>query len=187
MAQRLFPLFGLLAFTMVWYQVLLGSNGWWLYRLAPSLLQFHRAHGVLAFCFALLHPLFLMAAFGLTTFLQKTFVSDELRIYATIGTIQLTLLTITVLVALLRRTSLLRRHWKKFHILNYAVFILIWIHSWFLGTDVQSTWLRYLWMFFAVTVFVSIVFRVNHLIRSKQHQPALSSSPVPPKTPQEMP
>ena len=186
-ARRLFPLFGLLAFTMVWYQVLLGSNGWWLYRRAPVLLRFHRTHGIIAFSFAVLHPVLLIAAVGLTAFLQKSFVPAELRIYATIGTIQLVLLTIAVLVALVRRMPWLRRHWKKFHILNYVVFILIWIHSWFLGTDVQTTWLRFLWVFFALAVFVSTVFRVTHLFRSKHQQPVLPSSITPPTIPHETP
>ena len=110
--------------------------------------------------FAILHPLLLLLATGLSGYLHFGYVDPRLKIYAIIGEIQLFLLFVTVGTAIFMKHPWLRTRWRKIHLLNYVIFVLVWIHSWFLGSDVQTSNLKYLWMFYAVTVGLSVVWRV---------------------------
>src|SRR4051794_18034481 len=58
--QSVFPLFGLIAFTLVTMQVLIATNRWWLITLWPRVILFHRFQGSFALLFALTHPLFIL-------------------------------------------------------------------------------------------------------------------------------
>lgn len=172
-SRAIFPLVGLYAFTLVWLQLMIGTNINALRRVFPWIETWHRTEGVFTFLFAVSHPALLLIGVGWTDYQAKSFVDPKMVPYVWLGTIQLGLLCLTVGTALLRRTRWLRNHWRKIHYLNYLIFISVWIHSWFLGSDVQSTSLRYLWIFFAATAVLSTVARII------RRRPSAVSEPIP--------
>lgn len=164
----LFPLLGLYAFTLVWFQLMIGSSRSLLRQFFPGIITFHRRQGVFALLFALLHPLMLLLGIGPTAYFARTFVDPSLMLYVWIGYVQLALLILTAGTAMLMKQPWLQRRWKVIHYFNYIVFVLIWIHSWFLGADVQSTSLKYLWYFFALTAAVGTALRLGQAIQQKR-------------------
>jgi glycine/D-amino acid oxidase-like deaminating enzyme/nitrite reductase/ring-hydroxylating ferredoxin subunit/DMSO/TMAO reductase YedYZ heme-binding membrane subunit len=167
-----FPLFGLYAFVLVWAQVMLGSSMPVWRKVFPWIEKFHRAEGVFVLLFALIHPSLLFLAYGPADYLAKTFVTSEQKLFVTLGQFQLLLLVLTVSTALLRNTRLVKRWWRYVHWANYLVFISAWTHSWFLGSDVQTSGLRYVWIFFGITFVISSVARIVRGIKNKRAQKA---------------
>lgn len=164
-----FPLVGLYAFTLVWAQVMLGANMPLLRSAIPWVETFHRVEGVFALLFALTHPLLLVGGLGLFEYLKIGFVATQYRIFVLLGDLQLLLIILTAGTALLMKLPWLKRRWHLIHYANYAVFAMVWTHSWFLGSDVRPTPLRYLWYFFAATVVLSLAGRV---LRTRRKAPS---------------
>lgn len=175
----IFPLFGLYAFTLVWAQLMLGTSMDLLRRVFTWIEGFHRKEGVFAFLFATTHPTLLLLAYGPTEYLAHTFVRPEQALFVYLGQFQLFLIFITVTTALLRKWRPIRRIWRYIHWANYVVFISAWIHSWFLGTDVRQTNLRYVWIFFAITAAASTVAR---LIRGSKRKSSSTKNQSPSKS-----
>jgi predicted ferric reductase len=137
---------GLTIFVLLFWQILLGSFmtkltekfGGWIYN-------FHVTEGIIIYTLVLLHPTFFVlfnyfAGRGLDPFYVFTQVcllcENRQELYYTLGRISFWLINITVFVGLFRTTTpFLRRHWKKFHDLNFIVFLLIGIHGLSIGTD----------------------------------------------------
>lgn len=157
----LFPLFGLYAFTFVSLQVLIGSNMLRLRPVFPKIMIFHRFHGLLALTFACLHPLMILAAFGIVNSWHLRFVSPRLRIWVLVALLAISLLLLTVTTAVAAwKFGKFTGVWRKIHLLNYLVYALVWLHSWFIGSDIQATNLRYIWMLYALAVAASLTARI---------------------------
>lgn len=159
-AFRIFPLLGLYAFFLLWVQFLLGSSMPILRKIYPNIVRFHRAEGVFVLLFAMFHPLFLEIGVGWSSYWARNFVPLHLVPYIWVGYVQISLLFLTAGSALLAKIPLIQRYWRRIHYLNYAVFALVWIHSWFLGTDIRSTSLRWIWIFFGATALASTLGRM---------------------------
>lgn len=155
-----FPLVGLYAFTFVWFQLMIGSSMDRLRNVFPWIEKYHRTEGVFVLLFALAHPLLLLIGVGSTVYFQRSYIAPQLVPYLWLGYVQLFLICLTAGTALLRKTPFVKKYWRAIHYLNYLVFVSVWIHSWFLGTDVRSTNLRYLWIFFALTALASTLWRI---------------------------
>ncbi len=164
----LFPLVGLYAFFLVWAQVMLGANMPHLRRAIPWIEKFHRAEGVFALLFALTHPILLATGLGLETYLKIGFVDPCYKIFVLLGDLQLFLIILTAGTALLMKHPWLKRRWRYIHYANYAVFAMVWTHSWFLGSDVRTTGLKYLWFFLAITVGASLAGRLRRAFAPKR-------------------
>lgn len=174
-SRRLFPLAGLYAFFLVWFQVMLGANRRWLLRIVPSIMVYHRRQGVFALLFALLHPTLLIAGVGLSAYLTDSFVSPAKVLFVWFGRVALFLIVITAGSALLRRVPWFRARWRLVHYLNFFIFVIVWFHSWNLGSDVQSSGLRYLWYFYGLTFVLSVIGRFAFV---KRRVPGASTSPL---------
>lgn len=170
----LFPLFGLYAFFLVWLQIVTGPLTPLLRKVFPGITRFHRWEGIFALVFACLHPLLLLVGVGLASFLDHSFVAPELNIYVWLGIVQWTLIVLTAGTALLMRHPWFRKHWRLIHYGNYLVFVSVWIHSWFLGSDVQHSSLRSLWFFYGVTGVVAFLLRLQRAV--KKHRAATASA-----------
>lgn len=175
-ARKLFPLVGLLAFSLLWVQLLVGTNRQYLRQVYPWMMRFHRWQGGFVLLFALLHPTLLLIGVGTAHYLARDFVAPNLVVWVWVGYLQLLLLVCTAGSALLLRVPWLRTRWRTVHYANYGVFVLVWSHSWFLGSDVRTTDLRYLWTFFGATVVLSSVFR---FLRRRFAFPVVRSSDGP--------
>lgn len=164
----IFPLVGLYAFTLLWSQFVIGSARSVLRKLVhPAIITFHRRQGVLIFLLAWLHPTLRFFGIGLDQYFKSWNVTPTLVPYLWLGYLQLFLLTLTAGTALLRKLPWLKTRWHTIHYLNYAVFVLVWIHSWVLGSDVQTTNLRYLWYFFGLTAVASTLVRVLNIVKRR--------------------
>jgi DMSO/TMAO reductase YedYZ heme-binding membrane subunit len=167
--QAFFPLVGLYAFTFVTAQVLIATNLWWLTRLWPGIIRYHRAQGVFALLFAVLHPLFILVGFGLASLLSSSgFVRPGLGGWLIPAYTALAILAFTVVTALLAWSGRRVSWWRSVHRLNYLVFALVWVHSWFIGTDTPTHLLRVVWMTYLVLVIGSTIGRY----RSAHHRRA---------------
>jgi len=158
-ARLVFPIFGLYAFTLLWTQLLIGPNAILFRKVQPKITIFHHRQGIFIFLLVLTHPTLILIAFGLYQYLGYKFLPKPLVLYAFLGTVALGFLTVTAVTAILSRLSFLKYKWRMFHFLNYVVFTLAWIHSWNLGSDIKSSNLKYLWIFFAVTALISAFLR----------------------------
>ncbi len=140
---------GLLAFTMIFVQVILGSfMQMWTERLGGWIFKFHIIEGLTVYILILLHPtmfVFLnyLAGHGFDPFYVFTNIcflcNPKIEYFYTLGRVSFWLLNVTVFAALFRTsTPFMRLHWRKFHVLNYLVFLLVGLHGFFVGTDFRS-------------------------------------------------
>jgi glycine/D-amino acid oxidase-like deaminating enzyme/nitrite reductase/ring-hydroxylating ferredoxin subunit len=163
----LFPLVGLYAFTLLWVQVMLGSSMVLFRKVYSWIEKFHHVEGVFVLLFALLHPSLLFLGYGPAGYFSYSFIIPEQKLFVYLGQVQLFLMMLTVATALLRKSRWLKKKWHYIHFLNYVVFISAWTHSWFLGSDVRTTGLRYVWIFFGLTFLLSAIARLVRGIRAR--------------------
>lgn len=140
---------GLWAFTLLFFQIVLGSfmrrlterfGGW--------IFSFHILEGILAYILIILHPtLFVLFRYMVGNGFDPFYVFIDFcllcqrsyDLYYTLGRISFWLITISVFAGLFRTaTPWLRVNWKKLHILNYLSFTLISLHSLGVGSDIGT-------------------------------------------------
>lgn len=155
-SQLVFPLLGLYAFTFVTWQVLVATNLRWLRKLWPRVVSFHRFQGSFALLFAVLHPTFIAIGFGIANYLHLRYTAPQLRIWTLPAYLGLTIMIATVLTAILAWYGRNIPWWRKLHRLNYLVFALVWTHSWFIGTDTHTPFLRRIWVIYLAAVLISV-------------------------------
>lgn len=160
LASVLYPLDGLMAFTFVAMQALIGSNMLRLRLIFKRIMSFHRLQGVLALFFILLHPAMVITTFGLGNTLNRNIVAPEMKIYILLAQIALVIVLTTISTAIIAwKLQKLTGTWRKIHLLNYFVFPLVWIHSWFVGSDIQQTPLKYLWIIYMLVFIPAVIQR----------------------------
>ena len=174
--QVFFPLVGLYAFTFVTAQVLLATNLYWLTKLWPGILRYHRAQGIFALLFAILHPLFILIGFSVATFFTyHGYLRPGVAGWIIPAAVALAILLLTVSTALLAWAGRRVKWWRGVHRLNYLVFGLVWLHSWFIGTDTQTHLVRVVWVMYFALVVVSTASRYLQVKRA----PTDSTGPTP--------
>ena len=107
--------------------------------------NFHVFEGRLIYFLAVLHPIlfiFFNHFVGSGFDVYKAFVNIcllckyPIDYYYTLGRLAFWLLTLAVMAAVFRnRAPWLIKHWRKMHVLNYVVFLLVGAHGFLLGTD----------------------------------------------------
>lgn len=107
-------------------------------------LRFHKAMGVLALGFALLHPISL-AVGGAGPRLLTSWDSPW---FVVVGRVALLILTIHVVFALLRSTLRLNyQNWKNVHAVASTLILMGgFVHSWFAGADLNIFQLQAYWI-----------------------------------------
>lgn len=149
MANAVQRLFGLWALTLMFVQIVLGSFmtkltekfGGWIFK-------FHVMQGILVYFLILVHgTAFVVFNYLIGHGFDPFFVFVDVCVlcgkafdhYYNFGRVAFWLVTLAVAAGYFRTvTPFLRVHWKKFHILNFVAFLLIGIHSLFLGSDVGT-------------------------------------------------
>jgi DMSO/TMAO reductase YedYZ heme-binding membrane subunit len=170
-----FRLFGLYALTFIWGQLIMGPFMDPLTKLyGPRVFYYHRLEGVFALSFATLHPL-LFYFFGgpgggdLIKGISNYFGDNPVTIYGYLGPIAWSLMVTTVTTALLMNNSFVKRFWHQIHLLNYGVFALAMLHSFNVGSDVQTQPLRSLYLVYLITFLAAFSYRV--IYRRFIHKP----------------
>ncbi|HZZ99224.1 MAG TPA: hypothetical protein VFK07_00745 [Candidatus Paceibacterota bacterium] len=147
LAVSLFPLFGLIAFAILWLHIVSGVFEPWLRR-QFDFDFFIRWTSILVLICIIVHPLLLLFALGFD--LNALFGFGELPVW--LGIIGFLLLLTYDLGKLLRRKNdFFVRHWRHILAISTLGFIFIFFHSLLLGTDIQAGALRDLWWFYGIT------------------------------------
>jgi predicted ferric reductase len=160
--QVIFPLVGLYAFTFVTFQVLIATNLYWLKNIWPRIINFHHFQGTFALLFALLHPFFILIGFGLSTYIHYRFVPSGKWPLLIPAYTALAIMVCTVTTALLAWHGRNVPFWRRLHVLNYFVFPLVWVHSWFIGSDTALSFLRTMWLVYLLLITASITGKFWH-------------------------
>lgn len=148
---------GLLAFSLLFIQIVLGSQlDRWVQIIGGKAYKLHITQGIITYGFMFIHPLFENAIVyqvsrSLTEAILVFMPSFETQrdIFLVFGRAAFILATIASLAAYFRTKPFFRRNWRAFHILNYLVFFLVFVHA-RVGTDVNTVpfvWLRWISIF----------------------------------------
>lgn len=140
---------GLTAFTMLFTQIILGAfMPKWIEKLGGWIFKFHITEGLIAYALVVLHPLmFFLFNYFIYQSLDIFYIFVDICIlckppieyFYSLGRLAFWLLTISVSAALFRTaTPFMRIHWKKFHMINYLTFLVIWTHSLGVGSDIGT-------------------------------------------------
>lgn len=135
----------LTAFTLLFWQVMLGAYMQkWTEKLGGWVFKFHATQGAVIYLLIILHTVFLMlqtyfSGKGLDPFYiftQVCVLCKPPELYYSLGRVSFWLVNIVIFTALFRSTTpYLRANWRKFHIINYVIFLLVGIHGYLSGTD----------------------------------------------------
>ena len=169
-------LIGLWAYTLLFIQIVIGAfMTKWIEKFGAWVFNFHVFEGKLIYALIILHPLaftffYYFLGKGFDPFYSFVDVcilcKKSLEYYYNFGRISFWFLTIGVSAALFRATTpFLRAHWHKFHILNYAAFILIFVHSLMLGSDVGTAPFSFIHFPAALIVLGIIIWKIKVLLR----------------------
>jgi len=151
--MNLFPIFGLIAFTLLWLHSISGVFEEWL-RERFNFDSFVHWTALVILVSMILHPLLLLI---LVRF-------DFGAIFGTWNTgIMLGLLGLILLLTYdigkaLKSYEFFSRNWNKILVISTIGFLLTFFHSLMVGSDLQSGWLRWLWIFYGVTAIVSTIY-----------------------------
>jgi predicted ferric reductase len=174
---------GLLAFSMLFWQIILGT---FMQRLTEKLggwiFKFHVLEGAVAYTLVLLHPLlFVLFNFKTKGIFDPFYVftdvcvlcANKLEFLYTLGRVGFWLITLAVVAAELRTQPWLRIHWRKFHIFNYFAFLLVAVHARGVGTDVR--FVPFVWFYWiaviavVLTIFYKFLYpKISKLLPSQQ-------------------
>ena len=145
---------GLLAFILISIQVVLGH---WMSKFTQiggaKAFNWHIVQGIFTFLLVLFHPfLYSVITYQTSNSLLNAILvitpslKNQSEIYLTYGKLSFLLITITVITGYFRSKPFFRRHWLKFHILNYFVFYSVFIHM-RIGSDIMTppfVWISWL-------------------------------------------
>jgi len=169
---------GLLAFSMLFWQIILGSlMEKWIEKLGGWVFKFHVIEGAVIYSLVLLHPLlFVLFRFKSLGILDPFYVftdvcvlcANKTEFFYTFGRVGFWLITLAVVAAELRTQPWLRVHWRKFHILNYLAFVFVAIHGRFVGTDALTTPFVWFWWTSLPVVATTVIYRLYPLLKKLQ-------------------
>lgn len=164
----IFPLFGLLAFSILWCQYAVLSSMKFFKVTGKELSQYFEVTGWIFLIAIFLHPGLLVwqlwrDGFGLPP-------ESYLNNYVAPGLAWAVLLgTLSFLIFLsyeLRRWFSGRSWWKFFTYASDIAALAILVHSLRLGGALQSGWFRYIWLFYGLTLIISLYYlRIVPLLR----------------------
>ena len=153
----LFPLFGLLAFTIMWYHFLIAAFK----RHWPDAYDykqfFHKtSKGVLILI--LLHPGLLLYEGMTHSFTAFDYVGEDNKIFILFAYVALSVFLAYEVVDRLRDKAIFKNNGEIIAAINRAAFILIYVHGLMLGQHLQTGWLRSLWLFYGITTAIFFVY-----------------------------
>jgi len=136
----------LTAFTILCLQFVLAARFKWIERPfgLDRLLLFHKAMAICAALMLLMHPLFLAAAGPGASLLF----SAKVAWYIWAARIALLLVLLQTVVSLFRKAITLEfERWRRLHnVLAMAILIIIFLHSWNAGSDLDVPFLQGMWL-----------------------------------------
>jgi hypothetical protein len=147
---NLFPIFGLLAFGLLWLHVVGAAFEPWLKKYI-NFNNFIESTSTLILINMILHPLLVLylADWNIGLILSSW--------YVRLGLVGLGLLLTYDVGRWLNNHDFFIKHWNKILFISTLGFLLIFIHSIKVGSDLQSGTLRVVWIFYGVTAFLATI------------------------------
>ena len=154
-----FPLFGLLAFSLLWCLYTVSAASKYLEVADGTFKRYYQIMGYVILAAIVAHPTILVTqlyrdGFGLPPGSYSAYVAQGMEWVALLGTASL----FVFLLYELHRWFEKRGWWKWIVYLNDLAMLAILYHSLTLGGDLQTTWLRYLWFFYGVMLVIYLVY-----------------------------
>lgn len=162
-ALTVFPLLGLLAFSIMWWHFLLG----FVKDLNPSfekIKSLHKTSSVFVLLLILLHPA-LLSAHSVVNNLPGPptayydYVSSSNAIFITYGLMALTIFLLYDLARWLKNKPWVERNWLIIDAVDDVAFLAVFFHSLMLGQHVQSGWFKFVWIFYGVSALIFIGYK----------------------------
>lgn len=152
---ELFPVFGFLAFGLLWLHAISGVFEPWL-RQHIDFDSYVNSTASLILISLILHPLLLLIAlkfdFGSLWFSTNSF-------YIRLAVIAwLLLITYDIAKPLKKRYGFFARHWNKILLISTIGFLLTFFHSLGIGDDLQQGPLRIVWIGYGVTAILATIY-----------------------------
>jgi len=153
---NIFPIFGLLAFTLLWLHAISGAFWEWLcsHFGVETMEEFIGWTALAIFISIVLHPLLLLflVKFDLPSLISHSPVPIYLGIFG------LLLLLTYDIGKVLKKYKILLNNWNSILIISNIGFILTFFHSLLIGSDLQIGFLRNLWIFYGVSAILAITY-----------------------------
>jgi hypothetical protein len=163
--SNLFPLFGIIAFVIMWLHVVPAVFEPWLNKYI-DFRQFVKTTTTIVLVSIILHPLLLLILLGFN--LSDLFFYGESR-YIWLAIVGWLLLITYDIGKALKRFDFFVTHWNKIVFISTIGFLLTFFHSMGLGSDLQIGPLRSLWIFYGVTAIVATIYTygIKPFLKSK--------------------
>lgn len=169
---QLFPLFGLLAFSLMWSHYVAAALRLYFKIDRTVLAKYFEFTSLGVLAAILLHPGLLAwqawrDGMGLPPASQVRYVSPMLGVYVVLGIIAY----IIFLSYEFRRKFGQKSWWKYVAYASDSAMFLILLHSLKLGSQLQAGWFRTIWYFYGLTLFGSLVY-IYYLKFKPKHKKA---------------
>lgn len=175
----LFPLFGLLAFGMMWLHYIIGAA-----KLGaqdpPKLELWRKFTGWLVLAAILAHPgLFIYALYdaglGLPPESYKSYVSEDLLFAVYMGVVAWLAFIGYEVIEKFKDRPAIKHRWWLVSIIDNTAMTLIFIHAWRLGADLQQPLFQSIWIFYGITLAYCIFrFQQRNIRKLRSHELAPS-------------
>lgn len=154
---NVFPLFGLLAFSLMWVHYV---SGFIRDKLFPgqSTKRSFEITSWMVLALLILHPVSFIGklksdGYGLPPESYKLFLGEASVAWVMLGTVAFA----GLLLFELKRWFGKKPWWKFVTVINDVAILLVVLHSFALGRHVQSGWFRAVWIFYSITLALCIV------------------------------
>ena len=147
--STVFPLLGLLAYSILWLQMLVVS----VLRSLPTGFRnnFFFISGLVFLLLIIAHPLLLSISQSQINQTIVDYVGDTRKIFITLALTAWLIYILYEIFSKFKKWRYFRNSMKVFKYLNYVAFYLIFFHSINLGTHLQGGILVFIWYFYAVS------------------------------------
>lgn len=160
---------GVLLFSLIFTQIILGSQMDKMNQIVGSKAYwFHITQGVGIFFLVLFHPLMeLVITYQISESILKALaifiprLNTQNEVYLTFGKLGVVILCLTISAGYFRTKQILRRYWHTIHLLNYALFYLVYYHM-RVGQDITTP--PFLWVTWLalVSVTMSLILKLKN-------------------------
>lgn len=154
LVYNLFPIFGVLSFTILWLHVISGVFEEGLRKLINFDLYVRRTAWII-FASIIMHPLLALFTFDFSLWN----IIDVYGRWPIVLAVTAWLLLITYDIGrLLHEKDFFARHWRKVLFISTVGIIFSFFHSIWIGGDLQEGPLRILWIFYGVTAILATIY-----------------------------
>lgn len=161
-----FPLFGLIGYTVFWLQLLNQALADQLEANGIQARKFDPRTGPIFMTTVILHPLLLaIAQFPDSTL---NYVAENLRGYVLIAMLSLVIFLVTEFAIRFKQAYFMKKYSRLINTVNYVTFVLIFLHSTRLGQHLQGGLLQGVWWFYGASglVFIGIMLHKFYVKKS---------------------